>query len=381
MKVKSKRSVKEKQLQCDIQTAEENFFVHTNTGKILVHNSPSLVLSKSKEKGFFVASKSAFAKTPKLNYTEADIEINHANSPGLQEKLTYALRYLKDVPFEGTYQGDFLYTKPDLKIKKGLSQDDRDQVFVTFHPNTIIYAFPLDSETGQEVKNSQMGIAVHTKYEGPEAQQASFNWDYAEIPSTKDVRVFTPEIPSVAGSVTLTAEETQEAARVLEDLPRLLPSEAELDVLLSDENLSVILSTYKNATIREDDNTSFEGLLSFFDMKYEKALESRKSEKGKERIRNNFEAMRSQLLDSRNTIEEIYRWQNNVTSLKTLLVNKLNNVSSFPKYIEFRNGEIEATGEEGFVVNDSYGNVVKFVDRLTFAKSNFSPDVVKGWEH
>ena len=48
--------------------------------------SPALVYGRHPKTGkFFVASKSAFNKTPKINYTPADVDKNHGHAPGLAE--------------------------------------------------------------------------------------------------------------------------------------------------------------------------------------------------------------------------------------------------------------------------------------------------------
>ena len=91
--------------------------------------SPSIVFGHHPETGkFFVASKSAFNKKPKINYTHADIEKNHGHAPGLTEKLHAALDHLKKVaPKTGVYQGDIMHSG-DIEQKKGGK--------VSFTPNT-----------------------------------------------------------------------------------------------------------------------------------------------------------------------------------------------------------------------------------------------------
>ena len=60
--------------------------------------SPAIVYGHHPENGkFFVASKSAFNKTPKINYTPADIEKNHGHAPGLVVKLKSALKHLPNL--------------------------------------------------------------------------------------------------------------------------------------------------------------------------------------------------------------------------------------------------------------------------------------------
>jgi hypothetical protein len=78
--------------------------------------SPSIVFGHHPKTGkFFVASKSAFNKTPKINYTEADIDKNHGHAPGLASKLKTALKHLPKVtPKKGVYQGDVMHSSEDL---------------------------------------------------------------------------------------------------------------------------------------------------------------------------------------------------------------------------------------------------------------------------
>jgi hypothetical protein len=78
--------------------------------------SPSIVFGHHPKTGkFFVASKSAFNKTPKINHTEADIDRNHGHAPGLASKLKTALKHLPKVtPKKGVYQGDVMHSSEDL---------------------------------------------------------------------------------------------------------------------------------------------------------------------------------------------------------------------------------------------------------------------------
>ena len=110
-------------------------------------------------KKFFVATKSAFNKEPKLNYTHEDIEHNHGHAPGLVEKLHHALDHLPKVSGkEGIYQSDLMYSGDD---KKTDAKGDHH-----FTPNTITYHVNKNSPHHKEVSDSKIGIAVHTKYEG-----------------------------------------------------------------------------------------------------------------------------------------------------------------------------------------------------------------------
>ena len=154
--------------------------------------SPSVVFGKHPETGkFFVASKSAFNKNPKINYTEEDIDKNHGHAPGLAAKLKAALKHLpKTMPNEGgVYQGDFLYEKPDVT---------KDGDKYKFTPNTITYGAHKNSGMGKRIANSQIGFVVHTKYKGKkfEDMKAGFDVDHSKFKQHPDVNLVNPEINS-----------------------------------------------------------------------------------------------------------------------------------------------------------------------------------------
>ena len=91
--------------------------------------SPAIVYGHHPENGkFFVASKSAFNKTPKINYTDADIEKNHGHAPGLVGKLKDALKHLPKVaPEKGVYQGDMMFSQDDKTPAKGFYTVNTDR--------------------------------------------------------------------------------------------------------------------------------------------------------------------------------------------------------------------------------------------------------------
>ena len=129
---------------------------HTMTMKY--DGSPALVFGHHPQSGkFFVATKSAFNKTPKINYSHEDIDTNHGHSEGLAAKLHDALDHLHKVaPKKGVYQGDMMYGKGDVMHNKDGS--------ASFTPNTITYT--AHGKEAHHVKGSKMGIVIHQKYHG-----------------------------------------------------------------------------------------------------------------------------------------------------------------------------------------------------------------------
>ena len=151
--------------------------------------SPSVVFGHHPETGkFFVASKSAFNKNPKLNYTPEDVENNHGHAPGLVSKLKHALDHLRKVaPRHGIYQGDFMYAKDDEDVKQ-------DSKGFHFKPNTITYSVDKKSPEHNKIKKAKIGVVVHTAYKGKtfDDMKAQFNPDLSHFGSHNDVHLISP---------------------------------------------------------------------------------------------------------------------------------------------------------------------------------------------
>ena len=108
---------------------------------------------------FFVAKKGIFNKSPKVYKTDSDIDAD--TSGDLNLKLKAALKYLPNIGIKGVIQGDFLFGPGDLKTKK-----IKGKPYLTFHPNTIVYAIPTGTEAAKKAKAAKIGIVWHTTYKG-----------------------------------------------------------------------------------------------------------------------------------------------------------------------------------------------------------------------
>jgi hypothetical protein len=63
-----------------------------------------------------------------------------------------------------------------------------------------------------------------------------------------------------------------------------------------------------------------------------------------------------------------------------MIINKMNEAGHISTFLRTDAG-YKVTGVEGFVAIDHLsGGAVKIVDRMEFSKSNFSADIIKGWQ-
>ena len=131
--------------------------------------APAIFAGVEPETGdFFVAKKSVFNVNPKLYKTTA--EIDDDLSGALNSKFKVALKEFSKLGIEGVLQGDLMYTD-DLE-----PQAIDGVKYITFQPNTIVYAVPVNSDFGKTILRSKVGIVWHTTYTGDALQdmKASF---------------------------------------------------------------------------------------------------------------------------------------------------------------------------------------------------------------
>jgi len=171
-----------------LKTSAEALQGHDTGTKLMTKydGAPSVVFGHHPETGkFFVASKSAFNKDPKINYSEADIDRNHGHAPGLVKKLKAALAHLPKVaPKAGVFQGDFLYHKDDGDVT------DTGKEY-HFKPQLINYETPKNSEQGKKIARSKMGFYVHTGYKGTDLEnmKADYTPDTSGFKQHPDVHM------------------------------------------------------------------------------------------------------------------------------------------------------------------------------------------------
>jgi hypothetical protein len=174
--------------------------------------APAIFAGVNPENGkFFVGTKGVFNVNPKLNYTDEDIDNNHPTE-GLNQKLKVALRYLPKLGIKGVLQGDMMFTKGDIK-----KQVIDGESYITFQPNTIVYAVPSDIKLARSMLDAQIGVVFHTSYTGKKMQdmKASFNVDIGGLTNTKDVWFRDASFVDTSGSATFTEEETKQLTTIL----------------------------------------------------------------------------------------------------------------------------------------------------------------------
>ena len=343
--------------------------------------APAVFVGINPENGkFFVGTKGIFAKNAKLNYTDDDIDRNHP-AEGLNVKLKMALRYLPKLGIKGILQGDMMFTKGDLK-KETIDGES----YVTFQPNTIVYAVPTDSKLAQMMMAAQIGIVFHTSYTGRkmEDMKASFNIDIGRLATTKDVWFRDASFTDASGSATFTEEETKQittilslAGRTFQTIPALT-----LNRISSSDTILEYIKTFNNTKVREgkkitDTRAHTLELVRFVEAKLNKEIAKVKREDTKrKKAAEKTEVMRF-FRSSAMNLKTIFDLQNLLVDAKLMIVRKLETIKSIGTFIRTDDG-FRITAPEGFVaVSKTTGGALKLVDRLEFSQANFT--AAKNW--
>jgi hypothetical protein len=331
---------------------------------------------------FFVAKKGIFNKNPKVYKTEA--EVDEDTSGDLAVKLKEALKYLPELGIKGVVQGDFLFSANDVK-----TETIQGQSYVTFHPNTIVYAVPADSNAAKDIRASKIGIVWHTTYVGDsfESMRASYGVDVSRFKNSRNVWSQDAMLRDATGA-TMSARETEEVNKNLTEIGKLFNQIAgnTLRELESNQKLAQHIETFNNSFVRKgevikDTGRHVDNLIKFIQDKYQKEADKRTTEKGKAAQY----AARDEILKffspaNKANLKKIFDLQKLIVLVKLKLINRLNKIKSIDTFVKTPNG-FKVTGEEGYVAIDKLGgDAVKIVDRMEFSYNNFSPDILKGWD-
>ena len=343
--------------------------------------APAIFCGEDPEDGeFFVAKKGIFAKNPKVYKTNAEIDAD--TSGDLADKLKLALKHLKPLGIKQVIQGDFLFTKQDLSKEK----IDGKQ-YLTFHPNTIIYAVELGTEAAKQINSSKIGIVWHTTYTGSSFENMKASFGVKNPPKSKNVWGQDAMLTN-ASEATMNEKETAEVTKNLSTAGFLFNKIAgdTLRELEKNQKLAQTIEQFNNTFVRKGEmhgnsKTHTDKLIKFIQKKYQKRIDKRKTEKGKGRQQDKLDA----LLDffspqNKKSLESMFELQKQLVFAKLKLINRLNSISKIDAFVKTTKG-YKTTGAEGYVAIDKLGNgAVKLVDRLEFSYNNFSPDILKGWD-
>jgi len=356
---------------------------HNGSVSVKWDGAPAIFAGTDPSDGrFFVAKKGIFNKNPKVYKTPADVDAD--TSGDLNVKLKAALSELPALGIKGVVQGDFLYGPGDVKTKKIAGES-----YVTFHPNTIVYAVPSQSAGAAAIKKSKIGIVWHTTYKGDTfaSMRASYGVDVSKFKSTRAVWSQDAMLRDMT-KFTMNKKESEDVTQNLSDAGKIFNQIAgsTLRQLEQEEELQKLIETFGNKYVRKgatigDTARHVSMLIRWIRLKFGKEIAARKTDRGKNAQRDKLDNILKFFSEQNKvSLKKMFDLQKLLVQAKLKLINKLDQLSSVKTFVKTRNG-YHVTGAEGYVAIDKLGgDAVKIVDRMEFSYNNFSPNILKGWD-
>jgi hypothetical protein len=343
--------------------------------------APTIIAGINPENGkFFVGTKSVFNVTPKINYTSSDIARNHSGP--VADKLRVCLSELKKLGITNIYQGDLLFTKDDLKT--ALIDGEK---MITFTPNTITYAVPVDSDIGKKIARARLGIVFHTYYTGKDMKSLTAGFGTVSGKSgSSAVFLASAGYTDTSGSSTFTSFELSSFDALIRMAEGSLSKAASLlDLMKSNDSLSVgfRLKSFFNYYIKNSKGDSMAKVKTLQDMfreYYEQILraeiDARKTKSGKQKYKDILKTNLQFIDKNRNALYFAIASHVSLGKAKNFLIQKLAQIQSIGHFIRTASG-YRVTNPEGFVAVDRKAGAIKLVDRLEFSRANFT--IAKDW--
>ena len=337
------------------------------------------------DKKFFVAKKGIFNKNPKIYKTNKEIDDDNKGKRELATKLKEALKYLPALGIKGVVQGDFLYSKKDVK-----TTTIDGESYITFHPNTIVYAIPAKSKLARQILQSEIGVVWHTTYRGKsfESMSASFGEAIAsKLRPSKKVWALDATYKDLSGSANMTEKETDEITSILSKAGKLFNKVNPETINGISQNADLLVRTKRFINMKVTDGERITNpskfvteLMDYIYEYYQKEIDKLKTEKGKvgkEEKRKEIMSYFSRI--DKAQIVSLFELYNLIVDAKLMVITKLDKTKRIGTFVQTADG-YKVTEQEGFVAIDKLGKAVKLVDRLNFSNKNFSPEFIKGWQ-
>lgn len=344
--------------------------------------APAIFLGRDPTDGeFFVAKKGLFNKTPLLYKSLSEIDQASELSGELKKKFKLAFNAYKNAGITNIIQGDFLYDSEDVQKQKIAGEE-----YVTFHPNTIVYAIPTSSPLSRRIMASKCGMVWHTTYEGTDISSLKAKYGVKMPKVGNDVFQVDAMYKDLSGSASLTAAESNELQKKLSRVGTLFrKTQPKTFNIFQIPELQSLVLTYTNSFVRNrqkmNPNAAATGFVHFVADMQKREEEKRKTPRGKTGVRQKFQPlMRAITSVQKAQLMALFELYDLIGQSKMILIKKLNSGQFMQTFLRTAKG-YQVTGQEGFVAIDRLGkNAVKLVDRLEFSFANFDSSVIKGWQ-
>lgn len=343
---------------------------------------------------FFIAMKAAFAKDPKIMHSFEDIDMFYGGRGDLTDKLKASFTELKKAydmsRDDRIFQGDLLFATAGDKTMEVID----GQSHLTFKPNTIKYAIPVDHKSSNYnlAKKASVGIFIHDSFRGKSVGEAMVVHPAGKdidnlITAAEQTGVYIGSSTYDKVDIDLNTKDKLQIDHWL-DLAKQYMAQVsdEFDDFYTSSKFMALFKMFLNNEVKKDPPNVYTKAVSangefdedvfkrsfkeFLKQRYEKDIIGKK-EKGiinaKKRLEEYEDILESDSLQNL-AIATFY-----MIKIKGVFVKLFNKVESKigKSFIQNPDGSWYSSPGEGFVlfIGD---NQVKIVDRLDFSRANLT---------
>tara|TARA_B100001057_G_scaffold499892_1_gene612366 strand:- start:587 stop:1777 length:1191 start_codon:yes stop_codon:yes gene_type:complete len=341
--------------------------------------APSVICGTDPLNGmFFVGTKSVFAKTPKICYSDVDVDLYYEGD--LAEKLKYSLKYFSTLGIKGIVQGDLLFT---TDVKRETVNEEK---LFTFTPNTITYAIPVDHPIGVATGKAKIGVVFHTHYRGTDFQTMQA---IAGAKVKGSIEVLSIDNDTPMDRVGLNHEEEMLFDKYVSNIEKMCAASGDfLDELTTLSgtagdakwHVSSYLKQFFNDQIKKsltitNPTKSLEDLTNFYHSKVKPLADKIKTPKTQVAKKKLIYDSENYLMNNADKFKSMLNLYKEIQEIKQFVIDKLDNLETFKTFVQTDMG-YKVTGPEGYVLHKD-GDMIKFVNRLEFSYNNFT--LAKKW--
>lgn len=254
----------------------------------------------------------------------------------MYKKLFPMLRRAVPSDFRGYVQGDLLFVDRPPLVNGAYE----------FQPNTVKYRVPEDSDLGQKIANSEVGVVIHTYLSAPDQQPSAIR--SSALQSSPGVLILDPSLREprkIAINNRTVNDIQQQLAQHGAGIDRMFNPAQLRERKISD--LPQLLKQYINSRVRSG---SYDNLIQDFGTWVQQKAPT-KAPRIFQWATENREAMAA-----------VFRIFLGLSSLKNDLVRQLDSQTQ-----DVQASVNDEPGHEGYV-----GQGMKFVDRMRFSAANFA---------
>jgi len=337
--------------------------------------APSVICGTDPNSGlFFVGTKSVFAKTPKICYTDFDVDLYYEGD--LAEKLKYSLKYFSGLGIKGIVQGDLLFTKSTLR-----TETVHGERLYTFRPNTITYGIPTDHPIGQAAGRAKIGVVFHTHYSGDDFQSMQALAG-ATVKGSTDALVVQNDTPMDRVGLNHSEEAKFDAyvkkiermchvcGDFLDELVGATGTTGDKKFHIASYLKQFFNNEIKNARSITNIDEALYDLANFYHAKMSKELAKIKTPANLVKKRNLVYESENYLVNNVYKFKAMLALYKELQAVKQMVIDKLDHLEEFRTFVQTDKG-YKVTTPEGYVLHKD-GDMIKFVNRLEFAYNNFT---------